>query len=51
MVAVRKDRNMPLLTELENIWGCDATKISPRTGLDAVRRERRDAAAAGVVFS
>ena len=27
---------MPLLTELENVLGCDSTKMSPLTGLAAV---------------
>jgi hypothetical protein len=35
-------RNMPLLTELENVLGCVSTEISPRTGLGAARRGRRD---------
>jgi len=26
---------MPLLTELENVLGCDSTKMSPLTGLAA----------------
>jgi hypothetical protein len=31
---------MPLLTELENVLGCDSTKMSPLTGL-----------AVGMIFS
>jgi hypothetical protein len=33
---------MPLLTELENVWDAVSTEISPRTGLGAARRVRRD---------
>jgi hypothetical protein len=29
-------QNMPLLTELENVLGCDSTKMSPLTGLAAM---------------
>jgi hypothetical protein len=36
MVAVIKGRNMPLLTEFENVLGCDSTKMSPLTGLAAM---------------
>jgi hypothetical protein len=34
-MAVRKERNMPLLTELEMFWDAISTKIPPRTGLAA----------------
>ncbi len=41
---------MPLLTELENVLGCVSTKISPRTGLEAARRVRRDGLRPGWFF-
>ena len=43
-------RNMPLLTELENVLGCVSTEISPLTGLRTPRRLRRDAARPGWFF-
>jgi hypothetical protein len=41
---------MPLLTELEKILGCDATKMSPLTGLVGWLAALPHAAAAGVIF-
>jgi hypothetical protein len=43
-------RNMPLLTELENVLGCVSTEISPLTGLGATRQLRRDAWRPGWFF-
>jgi hypothetical protein len=43
--------NMPLLTQLQNVWGCGSTKISPLTGLVGRLAALPHAAAAGVIFS